>query len=102
MSSIMFTAVVATALSVLGIGARAAEDTVLSKEDKVCIECHAQPGFAKTLASGEQLSLSIPAKRFAESVHNSSGCDGCHSEIDLKDHGKTRRPSPASASTRWA
>jgi hypothetical protein len=87
----MFTAVVATALSVLGIGARAAEDSVLSKEDKVCIECHAQPGFAKTLASGEQLSLSIPAKRFAESVHNSSGCDGCHSEIDLKDHGKTKK-----------
>jgi hypothetical protein len=95
MSSILLTAVVATALSLLGVGARAAEgaaeEKALSKEDKVCIECHAQPGLEKTLASGERLSLSIPPKRFAESVHNSSGCDGCHSEIDLKDHGKAKK-----------
>ena len=46
------------------------------------------PNLEKTLANGEKLSLVIPAKGFAQSVHNSSGCEGCHSDIDLASHGK--------------
>jgi hypothetical protein len=82
--------VVALAFSLLGMTAHAAtpKDTGLSKEDKACLECHARPNFEKTLANGEKLSLVIPAKGFAESVHNSSGCEGCHSDIDAASHGK--------------
>lgn len=90
-TGILLAAFVAAAISLLGFGAHAADDKdakVLSKEDKTCLECHAKAGFEKTLGNGEKLSLSISPRRFADSAHNSSGCDGCHSEIDLKDHGK--------------
>ena len=69
-------------------GAAVPKDTTLSNEDKVCLDCHAKPGFRKTLANGESRPLYIPPKGFAESVHNSSGCEGCHSDIDLKAHSK--------------
>ena len=58
------------------------KDAALSKEDQACLECHANPSLQKTLANGEKLSLVISAKGFAQSVHGSSGCEGCHSEID--------------------
>jgi uncharacterized protein YbaR (Trm112 family) len=73
------------------IAAATPNDTTLSKEDKVCLECHAKPDQHKTLANGEKLSLVISPKGFAESVHNSSGCEGCHSEIDAKTHSKEPR-----------
>ncbi|HWP10459.1 MAG TPA: cytochrome c3 family protein [Ramlibacter sp.] len=83
-------AVVAVAFSLLGLAAQAAapKDTALSKEDQVCLDCHAKPGLVKTLANGQKLSLVVPARGFAQSVHNSSGCEGCHSDIDLKSHEK--------------
>jgi hypothetical protein len=64
------------------------KDTTLSKEDKVCLDCHARPDQHKMLASGEKLSLVISPKRFAQSVHNSSGCEGCHSDIDVASHAR--------------
>jgi len=92
--SIVRIAVAAIALLTLGVAAHAANDkeTSLSKEDKACLECHARSGFEKTLANGETLSLHIGAKGFAESVHGSSGCDGCHSDVDMKTHGKDVKP----------
>jgi len=89
-NSFLSGAVVAVAFALLGLTAQAAapKDTTLSKEDKVCLDCHAKPGLEKTLASGEKLSLLIPAKGFAQSVHLSSGCEGCHSDIDLAGHSK--------------
>jgi uncharacterized protein YbaR (Trm112 family) len=80
----------ALAFSLCGIAAHAAnpKDTALSKEDKACLECHAKPALEKTLGNGEKLSLSVSGKAFAGSVHLSSGCEGCHSEIDLASHGK--------------
>lgn len=64
------------------------KDTTLSSEDKVCLDCHAKPGLRKTLANGEAMPLYIAPKGFAESQHNSSGCEGCHSDIDVKAHSK--------------
>ena len=89
-SSTLLGVVAALAISLWGMTAHAANptDTSLSKEDKACLECHARPNLEKTLANGEKLSLVIAAKGFAQSVHASGGCEGCHSEIDLKDHGK--------------
>ena len=85
--------VAALAFSLLGMTAHAADakDAVLSKEDKACLECHAKPNLEKTLGNGEKLSLVIPAKGFAQSVHNSGGCEGCHSDVDLASHGKEPR-----------
>jgi predicted CXXCH cytochrome family protein len=89
-SSTLLGVVAALAISLWGMTAHAAnpKDAGLSKEDKACLECHAKPNLVKTLANGEKLSLVIPAKGFAESVHNSSGCEGCHSDVDLASHGK--------------
>lgn len=70
----------------------------LSREDKACLECHARANFEKTLANGEKLSLVVPARGFAESVHASSGCEGCHSDVDLAGHGK----EPASIASKRA
>lgn len=67
------------------------KDASLSKEDKACLECHAKPDQHKTLADGEQLSLVISPKRFAESLHNSSGCEACHSDIDAAKHASEPR-----------
>ena len=84
-------AALALALTLLlGAPALAAlpKDTALSSEDKVCLDCHAKPGLRKTLANGESRPLYIAPKGFAESMHNSSGCEGCHSGIDLEAHSK--------------
>jgi hypothetical protein len=96
-------AVAALALAFLGLaaqGAAAPKDTTLSKEDKVCLDCHSKPGLEKTLANGEKLSLVVPAKGFAQSVHNSSGCEGCHSDIDLATHEK--QPASIAGKRAWA
>ena len=80
----------ALALALPGAAAHAAstKDSALSKEDKACLECHAKPDQFKTLANGEPLSLVISSKRFAESLHASSGCEACHSDIDAASHAK--------------
>ncbi|HJV62595.1 MAG TPA: cytochrome c3 family protein [Albitalea sp.] len=90
---ILRAAAAAIALSMLGLAAHAAEPKKegLSKEDKACLECHAKPTLEKTLGNGEKLSLHVAEKAYADSVHGSGGCDGCHSEIDAKDHGKDKK-----------
>ncbi|MDD5176882.1 MAG: multiheme c-type cytochrome [Sterolibacterium sp.] len=64
---------------------------VLSQDDKNCLECHSQEKFEKPMAEGEMLSLHIPGKDFAASVHNAVGCTGCHADIDLKKHPQTSK-----------
>lgn len=76
-------AIVALLLS--GMAVHAA-DGHLSKEDQSCLLCHSQEGFEKSMADGESLSLHIPGKAFAPSVHNAIGCAGCHADIDLAKH----------------
>jgi predicted CXXCH cytochrome family protein len=80
----------ALALSLPGTAAHASpsKDQSLSKEDQACLECHAKPDGRKTLGNGEQLPLLVSTKGFAASKHASSGCEACHSDIDLKTHTK--------------
>ena len=82
----------ALAFSLLGLAAHAAPPAKaeLSSEDKACLECHAKPELEKTLANGDRLSLFIAPKGFAGSVHNSSGCEGCHSDVDA-GHSKNQK-----------
>jgi hypothetical protein len=68
----------------------AAPQEALSKEDQACLDCHAKPELEKTLGSGERLSLHIAAKGFAASVHASSGCEACHSDLDAKHATQSR------------
>jgi hypothetical protein len=72
-------------LAVAGMTAPASAGT-LSNDDQQCLACHGTVGMEKRLASGETLSLHIPGDSFAKSVHNSIGCTGCHSEINLASH----------------
>lgn len=57
---------------------------VLSKEDKVCLECHSKKGYSKPKAGGDSISLHVSDKAFSESVHNDNGCTDCHTELDAK------------------
>ena len=50
------------------------------------------PGFEKTLANGEILSLQINADHFASSVHGPLGCTGCHTDINLASHPPANNP----------
>jgi predicted CXXCH cytochrome family protein len=68
--------------------AAAPAEPTLSKEDQVCLDCHAKPGLRKTLANGETLNLFIAPDTFAGSKHAREGCEGCHSQIDTDTHGK--------------
>lgn len=73
-----------------GALAAAVQDT-LSSQDKACLECHAKPDLTKTLADGQRLPLQIAPRAFAASVHASSGCDACHSDIDAATHASKPR-----------
>ena len=82
----------ALALAFFALAAHAAPaKESLSGEDKACLECHARPDLDKTLANGERMSLYVAPRGFATSVHNSSGCEGCHSDLDADSHGKERK-----------
>jgi len=73
----------ALAFCLCGLAAQAAPaGQVLSSEDKACLECHAKPDAAKTLGDGQKLSLHVAARAFAQSVHNESGCQACHSGLE--------------------
>ncbi|MEI6737761.1 MAG: cytochrome c3 family protein, partial [Pseudomonadota bacterium] len=67
-----------------------AEASTLSKDDMACLQCHDKSGMEKSLGNGEILSLQISAKAYAESMHNGTSCADCHTEIDVKTHGKVK------------
>ena len=77
------------ALSLLGSQAHAQKGE-LSKETKACLACHDKQGQQKDLANGEKLSLHISTQAFVDSMHNAIECEDCHSNIDLKSHGKEK------------
>ena len=81
----------AVALSFAGLTARAAESE-MSKESTACLSCHDKAGLAKTLESGEILSLNVSTKAYTESMHKKTDCEDCHSNLDSKTHGKVKSP----------
>ena len=68
-------------------GARAVQAASLAQEDKpgneVCLGCHQQPGQVMTLASGEQLYVTVDPAQYGRSVHANAGiaCAVCHTDI---------------------
>ena len=87
--SLVLAGIVAMVFALAGIEVRA-EDNSLAKEDLACLACHDKAGLEKKLESGETLSLQISTKAYAESMHNSTSCEDCHSNLDAKTHGKTK------------
>jgi predicted CXXCH cytochrome family protein len=65
-------------------------DLELSDEDRVCLDCHAKPGLRKTLDDGTTRSMYVKPRAFANSMHGEEGCEACHSDIDLDDHGEAQ------------
>jgi predicted CXXCH cytochrome family protein len=75
----------------------------ISDEAKVCLTCHSNKGMYKILDNKEVLSLYISKNEFAESVHNSINCNGCHTgylaaHIQKKKQIKNKREYSISAS----
>jgi predicted CXXCH cytochrome family protein len=54
------------------------EKGTLSDEAKVCLTCHSNKGMYKILENKEVLPLYIDKNEFANSIHNSINCNGCH------------------------
>jgi hypothetical protein len=69
------------------IYANAASDTHL------CMACHADKTLNKKIMNKEILSLYINGSEFAASVHGKTGCSGCHPDITMQNHPKSKRIS---------
>ena len=88
-TSLILAGMLAFVLSFTGLTAHAAEGE-MSKESKACLSCHDKAGLAKTLESGEVLSLNVSTKAYTESMHKKADCEDCHSNLDSKTHGKVK------------
>jgi hypothetical protein len=86
--------IVSTALFVLFSLCGATALAGLSEDDQQCLACHSSRGLSKKLRNGEKLQLNVAGPAFAESVHNAIGCAGCHADIDLKSHPRSKRRIP--------
>ncbi len=89
LSKLILTGLFASVLSFAGLTAHAA-DGEMSKESKACLSCHEKDNLAKTLQSGEVLSLNVSTKAYTESMHKKTDCEDCHSNLDSKTHGKVK------------
>ena len=67
-----------------------AEEAELGKAEKDCLACHDKEGVKKILPNGEIFSMRISTKAYAESMHNETACEDCHSDLDAKTHGKVK------------
>jgi len=56
----------------------------LAQENTACLECHGKAGL-KIEHKGREISLFVDEQRFAESVHASMPCVGCHTDLDGVD-----------------
>lgn len=73
----------------------AAEEAELGKAEKDCLSCHDKEGVKKVLQNGEVLSMRISTKDYAQSMHNETACEDCHSDLDAKTHGKVKSDIPS-------
>ncbi len=49
-----------------------------------CLACHGDKSIT-TSRAGKTVSLYVDGKKFAASIHGSSGCTGCHADLEGKD-----------------
>ena len=63
----------------------------VAAETQLCMACHADKTLNKKLMNKEILSLYINGSEFAASVHGKTGCSGCHPDITMQNHPKSKR-----------
>lgn len=64
---------------------------VLSDEAQMCLGCHSNKDVTKTLENKEVLSLFVNGEGFANSIHNATGCAGCHTDISMENHPQVKK-----------
>ncbi|MBM4136449.1 MAG: cytochrome c family protein [Nitrospira sp.] len=64
---------------------------VLSDDAQMCLGCHSNKDMTKQLENKEILSLFINGDRFADSIHNATGCGGCHTDISMENHPQVQK-----------
>jgi len=79
--------VLCVALLVLTLPPRAIGGAqALAVRDQGCIACHDSPFATKTLGDGGALPLFVERESYVASVHATTGCVGCHTDIDPAAH----------------
>jgi predicted CXXCH cytochrome family protein len=63
----------------------------LSDDAQMCLGCHSGKDVTKQLENKEVLSLFINGDAFANSVHNATGCGGCHTDISMDNHPQPKK-----------
>ena len=63
----------------------------VASETQLCMACHSDKTLNKKLMNREILSLYINGSEFAASVHGKTGCSGCHPDITMQNHPKSKR-----------
>jgi hypothetical protein len=84
-----------TLFGILLIAGTLQAQPTLGKDDLACLECHGQADFSKTGADGKPLSLHVDGQKFANSIHGSIGCTGCHADVSTSTH-PDKAPAPVS------
>ncbi len=68
-----------------------AQKGALSDEAQMCTGCHSDKNLTKKLDNKEVLSLFINGDQFANSIHNTIGCAGCHTDISMENHPQVKK-----------
>ena len=63
----------------------------LASETQLCMACHKDKTLNKKLMNKAILSLYINGSEFAASVHGKQGCSGCHPDITMQNHPRSKR-----------
>ncbi|NIR49051.1 hypothetical protein GWO43_11420 [candidate division KSB1 bacterium] len=56
----------------------------LTAQDDVCLECHGEKDFVME-RDGQEVSLYVNSRKFAQSVHGEIGCVSCHYDADVEE-----------------
>ena len=59
--------------------------------NKLCLACHSDRSLNKKLMNKEILSLYVNGSEFASSVHGKTSCTGCHPDISMDNHPRSRK-----------
>ena len=62
-----------------------------ASDTQLCMACHADKTLNKKLMSKEILSLYINGGEFGSSVHGRTGCSGCHPDINMQNHPRSKK-----------
>ncbi len=64
---------------------------VSAEGNKLCFACHSDKNLNKKLMNKEILSLYVNSSEFASSVHGKTSCTGCHPDISMDNHPRSRK-----------